>query len=144
MDYMNQQKANRERKRQARASIYQQAAGSLRAPTYNVQAARVNHANAQANQNFAGDAAMRLGSYFANMGGGGEKQPDWLAQDYQNNPQFAGKQMGRAAPPPEQQRPGASSAGDWTGEKTGELARQGNELTGFENTDEALNSIGVF
>ena len=102
LDYMRQNEQNRQNKRQARASIYQQSASALGAPTYNVQAARVNDQNNRAMQNTMGNAATRLASYLGGLSGGAQAATDPLAQDYQNNPQvpYAGSQIN----PPEQQR----------------------------------------
>ena len=94
LDYMKQQTANREKKKQAQAGILQSSAASMGAPTYNVQAARTLRDSRHANRELAGEAASNaLSSYLGGMGGGAGDtagQPDALAQDYQNNPAAPG------------------------------------------------------
>lgn len=89
LQYLQQQNANKEAKRQARANIYQQNANQLGAPsTAGVQAARVNRQARTANSNMLGDMAGRAMVGALSSGGGAPeaKEPGALAQDYLNNP----------------------------------------------------------
>ncbi len=87
LNYFQQQQAARDRRKQARASILQQSAASLKAPTYNVQAARVNDQNQTAMRNMGNQAASgALMGYLQGLERPERQELDPLAQDYQNNP----------------------------------------------------------
>lgn len=110
LDYMENARAKRERKKQAAAGILQSNAASLKAPTYGVQAAQAQHQNRLGDQNLARQSAGRLAGYLSSLGSGGAAGApvDPLAQDYENNPQYVGSKVsgpgtpngGPAAPGP--------------------------------------------
>lgn len=154
LDYMKQQTANRERKRQAAAGMLQSDASHYGAPTYNVQAARTLRDNRLANQQlFQGlaDRGARSAMAGAFAPSAEEQVPGQAAQQYVDAQKYAGSKMGQGPSDggyPAHLRPGwngQSAYGDATGELTGNLARSNNAITGgYKNEDDALASIGVY
>lgn len=142
MNYVEKQKAADEQRRQQQASILQQSASALGAPTYNVQAARANRAHGMAKSKAMGDMASgALASYLAKTS---EQTPAAAVAP-------APAMQTRTAPPVvgqvSNEGGGPSAYGELYDPADPEfdaMMADGNALTGFDDEEDPLASIGIY